>query len=222
MLYILLVTILWLLVANLSEIGRLIQELLVRAAAVTSDIQAGGPFVIAMPKLSPFGLFFFVVPLLFLWTLDMGYLYYIRGVIKGESLGFRSIFEGFNYFLKTISIRFITTVAIHLGLLFFVAPGLWALCAFSQAKLLLLDHPDRSAFWCLRESMRLMQGHKLEYLLLRISFLGWYLLTLFLYIRLAAQLWYFPYINLTLVCYYNKLTGQGPAEEPEWKRPGMH
>jgi uncharacterized membrane protein len=248
-LYLLLGTLLLLLVANLSEISRFNYELIVRSTLALQSllsevvahvlemstfsvlalqgIWAEVAYGFEMPTLSPtlFGLFFFFVPYLFIWSLDLGYLYYARGIIKGEKteppLGYRTLFEGFNYFKRLILIRVFLAVVVNLGLFLLVFPGLWAMCAFSQAQLLLLDNPDRSALWCLRESNRLMRGHKWSYFLLRLSFLGWYLLSMFPFLRYAAQIWYLPYSTFALVGYYNALTGNAPPPEAQWRRPGM-
>ena len=224
MLYLLLMVFLTAIMANLSEPVRFIEESFIRSlTAATRAFQTGSAFTFELPafRISAFGLFFFIVPLIFLIMLDLGYLYYARGTIKDETLGYRSLFEGFNFFFKGLAIRFLTILLVAGGSVFFLLPGLWALCAFSQATLLLLDNPDRGVFWCMRESLRLMRGHKMEYLVLFLSFLGWLLFASLPYIGPVVQLWYMPYSTFTYVGYYNKLTGQGPAEEAQWKRPGM-
>jgi len=223
--YLLLTTFLLLLVVNLSEVGRFLNtEMLERSSeALGNFFQTGQAPLVELPELSltPFGLVFLIIPLLFIWILDLGYLFYAKETIKGETLGFQSLFEGFNYLIRAVFLRVFVGILVFVGVLFFIFPGLWVLCAFSQANLLLLDHPNRGAFWCLRESLRLMRGHKMEYLTLLISFLGWYLLTITPIIHYAARIWYIPYSTFTYVNYYNTLTGSGPPEEPEWKRPGM-
>jgi len=233
--YLLLGTVLLMFVADLSEIRHFLSALEVYFMAVLHDMAVlynfleGEALSFELPTLSPtlFGLFFFIVPYLFIWTLNLGYIYYVRGITRGNVLHFRDLFEGFNFFRKIIFIRCFLFVTTYLGSFLLVLPGLWAMCAFSQAQLLLLDHPDRGAIWCLKESKRLMMGHKWEYFVLRLSFLGWYLLpSLFAFLDIPllpylAMLWYLIYSTFAFVGYYNKLTGQGPPEEPEWKRPGM-
>jgi len=222
-LYILLGFLLMQLVTNLSALGQFQHEIMTRSmAAMDSFVRAGGSLALEIPTINPtvFGLFFFIVPWIFLWVLDLGYLYYARGIVKGEEMGYRSLFEGFSYFAKAVLIRLLMAITIFSGLFLFILPGLWAVCAFSQANLLLLDNPDRGVFWCLRESRRLMRGRKIQYLGLIISFFGWWFLTTLPFISLAARMWYLPYLTFTQVGYYNGLTGQGP-QTSEWKRPGM-
>ena len=224
-LYLFLVFLLMAPVENLSEIGRFQAEVAANTQTMMQNVfRDGGPFVVERPtfSLTFFGLIFFVIPWVFRWVLELGYLYYARGIVNEEPQGYRSLFEGFHFFRKAILIRMIQALMYWGGLMLFVAPGIWAFCAFSQANLLLLNHPDRGALWCLRESRRLMAGHKLEYFLLVLSFLGWRLITIipFPVLSITALLWYLPYSTLTYVGYYNKLTGQG-TDGGKWQRPGM-
>ena len=245
MLYVLLLAALMLLVANLSAPGRFLSEMMSRSVAVMNTIRQGGSPILELPAftVSFFGFFFFIVPWIFQWVLALGYLIYARGTIQGETMSYRNLFDGFNFFFKAIIIQFVRVALLLVGFLF-LFPGLWlfpdapqsilastggvlflllglrAFSAFSQANLLLLDNPERGGFWCLSQSRRLMRGHKVEYLLLFASFLGWELLATVPFISYAVRLWYLPYSTFTYVNYYNHLTGQTP-QEPEWKRPGM-
>ena len=212
------------LVMSLSDYGRFFQAM-ARQAQENIEILArfGHMPVFELPilELTPLGHFFIIVPWLFLWVMDLGYLYYVRGTVRGDTLGYRSLFEGFNYFFKAVLIRFVHALIVGFGLLLFIAPGIILLCGFSQVNLLLLDHPDKNVCWLFRESWRLMRGRKGAYFTLVISFIGWYLLTEIPLISLIARLWYIPYFTTTRVCYYESITGRGPAAEAAWQRPGM-
>ena len=208
---------LMMLIMELSDIGRFQAELAARLLEASEHMrQANTMATIHLPEMSitALGVFFFIVPWMFRWVLDLGYLYYVRGIVKGEALGFRSLFEGFNYVRKAIILRLIQVILVFGGLVLFVAPGIWTITAFSQANLLLLDHPKRGVIWCLRESERLMRGHKWEYFVLFLSFLGWLLLTItpLPFLNTAALLWYTPYTTFTYIGYYNRLTGQNSPD----------
>ena len=222
MLYVLLTAALMLLVANLSAPGRFLSEMTTRSVAAMDAFQRGGNPRLELPAFvfSFSGIFFVVVPWIFRWILELGYLIYARGTIKGDTMSYRSLFDGFNFFFKAIIIRLVRAVLLLVGFPL-IFPALWVLAAFSQANLLLLDNPDQGAFWCLNQSRRLMRGHKVAYLLLFASFLGWEFLASLPFISYAVLLWYWPYSTFTYVGYYNRLTGQPPQEPPEWKRPGM-
>jgi len=212
------------LVTRLSNYGHFVQEIMEQARISMDDFVRFGTlpvFELPIFEITLFGKFFLIAPWIFLWVIDLGYLYYIRGTVRGETLGYRAIFEGFNYFIRGILLRFLQALLVGIGAVLFIAPGIVLLCGFSQVNLLLLDHPDKGVFWFFKESWRLMRGRKWAYFCLVLSFIGWYLLTGLPFISLAARLWYMPYYTTTRVHYYNSITGQEPSPEAEWKRPGM-
>lgn len=77
---------------------------------------------------------------------------------------------------------------------------------------LLIDHAGQmGAVESLKESARLMKGHKGRLLHLNLSFIGWFLLAL---MSLSIGfLWVLPYYNTTLAGFYRDLTGE-PALPP--------
>ena len=178
----------------------------------------------AMPafELTILGMLFFVTARLARWMMDLGYIHYARGTTRGEKTGYRNLFEGFNYFAKAIAIRIIRAVLVAVGFMLFFVPGLVLLCAFSQASWLLLDHPEKGVFWFLGESTRLMRGRKMEYFILRLSFIGWDLLATIPWLMHIVQFWLVPYLTFTRANYYHKITGREvPPPDGGWKKPGM-
>lgn len=74
---------------------------------------------------------------------------------------------------------------------------------YSQTFFIMVDHPEFSASTALKESARMMEGHKLRFFYLQVSFLGMYLLGfLSLYV---GFLWIKPYINMTKADFYMDL-----------------
>jgi len=224
MLYVLTVVVLMLLVQNLSDTGQFQAEVLRRTQSGLNDIQMGASPVFILPpfEITLFGMFFLIVPWIFRWVMELGYLYYVRTISQGEPGGYRSLLEGFNYFFRAIFLRFFLFVVTSIAMFFFIVPGLVLICMFSQVNFLLLDNPDKGVFWLLGESRRLMRGRKWEYFKLMLSFFGWFLLTGIPIISYAAQLWFMPYFNFTAFGYYQRITGQGPKNtDADWKRPSM-
>ena len=81
-------------------------------------------------------------------------------------------------------------------------PGIVAAYRYRQALYLLLDHPERSAWQCLRESGELMSGHKWELFVLDLSFLGWAMLSAMF---APVSIWLDPYRAITNAGFYNRL-----------------
>ena len=66
-----------------------------------------------------------------------------------------------------------------------------------------LDEPNLSAKEILEKSKTLMIGHRKEYFILQLSFIGWRLLA---YLTLGiGYIWLIPYIQISLMCFYDKL-----------------
>ena len=212
------------LIHGLSDLGQLWSALWGQMPDAIETFSRVG----VMPRLvwpgmtiSSVGTFFFIAPWIFLWIMHLGYVYYVRGIARGETLGYRSIFEGFNYFIRGVLVRLVYVVIVGFGLILGIAPGVVLICGFSQVNFLLLDHPDRGTFWLMRKSWRLMRQRKWEYFELWISFSGWYLLRLVWLIGPAAQIWFAPYYTFTMMNYYQAITGQGAPPDAGWQRPGM-
>ena len=77
-----------------------------------------------------------------------------------------------------------------------------------QALYLLLDHPEMGVTECIRESKRLMRGHKAELFILDLSFIGWALLSVIPFVSIYT----IPYTEATYALYYCQLAAQ-PHED---------
>ena len=89
----------------------------------------------------------------------------------------------------------------------------------SQAAFVLMDNPGMPAMEAIRRSKELMQGHKGEYFLLLLSFLGWDILCGFT--AGILLIWVAPYQAVTQALYYDALCGGQPTQSP-WTEPGMN
>ena len=91
--------------------------------------------------------------------------------------------------------------------LLLIVPGIIASYRYRMAIYLLIDHPEMSTVQCMRESARMMKGHKTELFVLDLSFIGWVLLAGIPGIGTVLQLWTIPYMNLVFCLYYEMLRG---------------
>lgn len=154
--------------------------------------------------LGEIGLFFNILLLIFRLVLDIGYASWGLRVSRGEHTGAQALLDGFGLVGRVLLLEFAVAVlslcwyvvisfpiAGVLGAMAFLPGGrvlsfvivaaglvLLALCVmrYDMASFCLLDEPERGVFHALRSSRRLMRGRVVEYGLLLLSFLGWYLL----------------------------------------------
>ena len=74
---------------------------------------------------------------------------------------------------------------------------------FIMAIFIMLDNPDTEPLEALRKSKEMMIGHKMEFFVLQLSFIGWVLLSI---LTLGVgTLWLMPYMEVTNAKYYDKL-----------------
>ena len=74
------------------------------------------------------------------------------------------------------------------------------------------DNKEKSALEIVEESARLMKGNRWKIILLELSFIGWAILASFTFG--IGYLWLLPYMQVAMVCFYDRLA-QPKANEEE-------
>ena len=113
---------------------------------------------------------------------------------------FYTLFSSFNIYLKTLGLNILITLAVLVGCLLFIVPGIIVSLMFSQAFYILSEDPSKSITQCINESVKLMNGHKWDLFYLNLTFIGWWLVSI-LTLGIAA-LWVAPYQKLTEANFY--------------------
>lgn len=80
---------------------------------------------------------------------------------------------------------------------------LYLIISFSQVLFILNDEPEEKIGEILNKSFDMLDGYRVEYLILCLSFLGWLVLGIFTVGIL--YLWLIPYMMVTMALYYEKL-----------------
>ena len=132
-------------------------------------------------------------------------------MIRQQQNSLWNLMDGFQSFLKIIGLNIITGIFTFLWSLLFIIPGIVAAYRYRQALYLLLDHPEMGIFECIRESKRLMRGHKAELFILDLSFIGWALLSIIPFVSVYTL----PYTESTYALYYSMLREQDAAPGPD-------
>lgn len=125
------------------------------------------------------------------------------------------------YVWQALLIYILSTIFTFLWALLLVIPGIIKSLAYSQAYFVMKDHKDYpelgelNALDSITESRRLMDGHKMRYFLLQLSFIGWGLVGI---ITLGIGfLWIGPYMLATNAAFYNDLVGEpSPSDVSFW------
>lgn len=97
---------------------------------------------------------------------------------KIESSDLSHVFDGFRVNLgRNIGVGVLMSVYTFLWSLLLVVPGIIKGIGYSMAPWIAIDHPEMTASQCIAESTKMMMGHKGEYFVLMLSFIGWWLLS---------------------------------------------
>ncbi|MDD3421986.1 MAG: DUF975 family protein [Bacilli bacterium] len=126
------------------------------------------------------------------------------------------LFSGFTrkYYWKIFVATLLVDIFVFLWSLLLVVPGIIKGYAYSQTYYILLDNPDMKVIDAIKESERMMKGHKFELFVLQISFILWSLLVP---VTCGLILIYLaPYMYATFVVYYQALKGEKMSvDEPK-------
>lgn len=148
--------------------------------------------------------------LLIIPALNLGIFRIFLKIARGEEAELKELFWGFRYFLKALGLTVMISIFVFLWSLLLLVPGIIAAYRYSQAYFILADNPEIGIMDAIRQSKQMMVGHKMEYFVLELSFLGWMLLCMFCFIGI---LWLSPYMYVTYGNFYLNLKGEGA--EPE-------
>ena len=140
-----------------------------------------------------------------------GQVVFILNMVRGLQNSLWNLMDGFQSFLRIIGLRILMAIFVFLWSLLFVIPGIVAAYRYRLALYLLLDHPEMGVMECIRESKRLMRGHKAELFILDLSFIGWALLSIIPFVSVYTL----PYTESTYALYYSMLREQDAAPGPD-------
>ena len=145
-------------------------------------------------------------------SLEIGLNFFSVAMYRGEPSSIEDIFrEGFDNFGRKLGGYLWMELFIYLWSLLFVIPGIIKAISYALTPYILADCKNVRATDALKLSMRMMEGHKWEYFVLGLSFIGWMLLT-----SLTCGLLYVfyvgPYMNNTFAGYYAERKAAALAE----------
>ncbi len=130
-------------------------------------------------------------------------------VTKGIKPGAQDAFSGFSDFWSAFKVNFLVGLFTALWSLLFVIPGIIKAFSYSMAMYILAENEGMPALEAISRSKEMMEGHKMEYFVLSLSFIGWAFLTVITFG--LAGIWVMPYMNTTMANFYLSLKGE---EEP--------
>ena len=180
------------------------------------DLEAG--------DMLPVNYFYSILEILVIGAFSFGSHRYFLQLAKNKLVRYGMMFDGFNYYFKTLWLTLLKALKIMLwgmtagipALIFVSVPNgefMWlfltlipitlATIRYSQAWYVLADNPSLSANEALKASCKLMRGHWWEYVCLQLSFVPWMLVSIVTFGLGFA--WLVPYMSTTSAHYYLQL-----------------
>ena len=139
-------------------------------------------------------------------VVQIGYIYYCMKVAKREQGAYADLaylFQDWRFALKLVALTFLINILVSLWSLLFIIPGMIKAISYSQATFIMLENPNMDIMTAIKESQKMMDGHKMDYFVLDLSFIPWILLISVTFG--IASLWVTPYMQITMVNYYYAL-----------------
>ena len=114
------------------------------------------------------------------------------GFVKNNEFNRDDIFSQYEYSFKVIGANILMSVLIAVGMVFFIIPGIYLAFSYALVPYLLITHKELSISETLALSRKMMNGHKLDYFVLGLSFIGW---TMLIPVTFGLILiWLYPYM----------------------------
>ena len=138
--------------------------------------------------------------------IQLGHCKYLLKLHDGMDARLEDLFSESDRFLNGFLLHLLISLFVTLWAILLVIPGIIAAIRYSQAFFLLCENPQMTPMEAINRSKEIMDGHKMEYFLLDLSFIGWIFLgALTLGI---GYLWLSPYMSMAHACFYRNLCPQ--------------
>lgn len=135
----------------------------------------------------------------------LGYVSYFYKISKEENVEVNELWKN-NNFLSYFTATILYNLFVVIGTILFIIPGIIAALKYSMVYYVILDNPNIDVVEALKESKRIMNGHKMELFKLELSFIGWMILGI---LTLGIlYLWLIPYMRVTIANFYIEIKEQ--------------
>jgi len=135
--------------------------------------------------------------------LTFGFLSFFLKLSRNEEVTCNELFSKMHMIIKFIVMTILTMIIVTIGLFCLIIPGIMLAIGLSQTSLILLDNPNMNIIDAMILSWKMMNGYKMDYFMLIISFLGWIFILIFT--LGIGYFWLIPYMNVTMCNFYNRL-----------------
>lgn len=134
--------------------------------------------------------------------ISIGYTFYILNFIRGKKFSINDIFSKIKYILPIWAATFIASTLIGVGFIFLIIPGIVISMIFAMIEYIMADG-EHNVTETLKQSKELMTGHKWDFFVFNLSFIGWIILSIITIGILS--IYTIPYMTVSKALYYEEL-----------------
>ena len=128
---------------------------------------------------------------LLLFIVTVGYAKFMLNFINDKEYSLDQLWSYFGDWKNLATVWIHETVMVFLYYLLLIIPGIIKTISYSLVPYILVDDPNMSSSDVLDLSAKMMDGHKMDYFKLELSFIGWHLLAV---LTLGIlEIWIAPY-----------------------------
>ncbi|MCF0177224.1 MAG: DUF975 family protein [Bacteroidales bacterium] len=184
-------------------------------AALVSTPSAVAQFAHAKGISNSFGSLSSIFSTFVLLPLSAGYIVSFLQFVNEKDTDFvhNTVQGTIHNYMRYLFGMLLMSIFIVIGAFLFVIPGIILSCAYALTPFLLYDNPELSVPDALKLSRRLMQGHKMQYFLLELSFIGWAILACIT--AGIGFLWLTPYMQTSYALFYKDICGHDEEDVAE-------
>ncbi len=124
---------------------------------------------------------------------NVGFAAYMIKFVNDKERSYKELFDYYKDFVRIFVTQLLSGIFIMLWTLLLIVPGIIKAISYSLVNIILSDekYKDLSYMDVLKKSETLMNGHKMDYFVLQLSFIGWHLLAI---LTLGIlEIWIAPY-----------------------------
>lgn len=167
-----------------------------------------------------------IVVYILLVVLALGILYFILGsivgvgyarcnlnLLRGKKMTVGALFDARASWRAAAAARIMRGIYVLLWSLLLIVPGIMASFSYAMTEYILAEHPELTASEALERSKEMMYGHRWELFGLRISFIGWAILSALT--MGIGELFLRPYYQAAKAAFYQTLTAPANTEPME-------
>lgn len=146
---------------------------------------------------------YYIVFLVFGSIVSIGCLYVFLDLYRDKKIPqVADLFTPFQQYGRIFACYIQVLIFTILWMLLFIIPGIIKGLSYSMSYFVLKDRPELSPAEAIKESQRLMKGHKADLFILQLSFIGWVILAA---ITVIGLFWLLPYMNTAVAAFYEQL-----------------